>query len=754
MLLSAALLVLELLALSGLALALHAARWRYGLAPLLMYMAGLVGVSHALGPVPVTVDLAGTVVVVAEVTVVPTILLALLLVYTADGTAAARIAIGGILAVSVVVLAVQLARQMHLALPGGETGGGFPTRGAALQGSWRTTLSSMAAFFTSLVVIAVAHQGITNRLGRLPVWASPGVALLVALWADDAVFRLGTEGGPAYLSAFPGGLPAKTAAALLLWPILATYMTRARVMSPRGAGADRSTWDILLGSYRHTEEWLRMTQARRREAEEQLQAVIDHAPIILFGTDAQGRFTLSAGAGLKGLGLRPGEVVGRSAFELFPEVADRLSRALAGERFTDTVQVEDRWYDVTYIPVDGGDAVAGMIGIAMDVSQRRRAERSEKQSEALFRATFEHAAVGMMHADPEGRILRMNPVMAELLGYDSGHLPEDLHLSEITHADEIDGLSARIQDLLSGASDRLEIDSRFLRADGVSFWGHCTVSLVRGETDRPDYLVIVVEDLTERRATEAQLRQAQKMETVGQLTGGVAHDFNNLLTVILGNLEFVLAENVEPGERRAMLEQAMEAAKRGAQLTQRLLAFSRRQALRPVAIDLRGLLADMRRLLTRVLDETIHVEVEIEDGVPPCRADRGQMETAILNLALNARDAMPAGGTLKLSARAWRADEETSGDLTVQEIYDERPPASGRYVEVAVVDDGEGMEPERAEHIFEPFFTTKEVGKGSGLGLSQVYGFVRQSGGFVRIRTAPGEGTAVRMILPAWEGDT
>ena len=252
-------------------------------------------------------------------------------------------------------------------------------------------------------------------------------------------------------------------------------------------------------------------------------------------------------------------------------------------------------------------------------------------------------------------------------------------------------------------------------------------------------------DVSAHKRAQEELRQAQKMEALGQLTGGVAHDFNNLLAVILGNLELI-EEALEDGPAlRELVEDALESARSGAELTHRLLAFGRLQTLHPQATDLRALIWDMSRLLERTLGETIEVVRILPDQLWHIEADRSQVETSLLNLALNARDAMAGGGTLTIEAANVDSHELRTGG------YDSLPP--GRYVMIAVSDTGVGMPPEIVERAFQPFFTTKEVGHGSGLGLSMVYGFVKQSGGSVGITSEPGRGSTVRLYLPGARAD-
>ena len=260
----------------------------------------------------------------------------------------------------------------------------------------------------------------------------------------------------------------------------------------------------------------------------------------------------------------------------------------------------------------------------------------------------------------------------------------------------------------------------------------------------------VFDEIHERMQAEEALRQAQKMEAIGQLTGGVAHDFNNLLTVIMGGLDSISRELDRPGEPdiariRRLQAMAFQGAERASNLTSRLLAFARRQPLAPKAVDFNKLVLGLSDLLQRTLGETIALEAVSSAGLWLARADPAELESAIVNLAINARDAMPDGGKLTIETA-----NANLGEDYVEALMEPVPP--GQYVMVAVTDDGHGMDKETLDRVFEPFFTTKQVGKGTGLGLSQVYGFVRQSGGHIRIYSEPGAGTTVKLYLPRHSG--
>ena len=350
--------------------------------------------------------------------------------------------------------------------------------------------------------------------------------------------------------------------------------------------------------------------------------------------------------------------------------------------------------------------------------------------------TLSHDLFATMGYD--GFLKAVNPAWQRLLGYDEPTLLSS-HFGTLVHPDDhakIADLVTRLQrgDVVQGFEDRL------LRADGE----YVTVSWTASPGDG-DVFYAVGRDVTAEREREEQLRQAQKMEAVGQLTGGVAHDFNNLLQIVVGNLE-LLERNLpaDAGRLRRSTENAMQGARRAATLTQRLLAFSRRQPLDPKPIEVNRLVRGMSELLGRALGETIELETVLAGGLWSVEADPNQLESALLNLAVNARDAMPDGGKLTIES----ANTHLDHGYAQQNVE----VAPGQYVVICVSDTGTGMSKDAAARAFEPFFTTKEPGKGTGLGLSQVYGFVKQSGGHVKIYSEVGEGTCVKLYLPRYTG--
>jgi PAS domain S-box-containing protein len=383
----------------------------------------------------------------------------------------------------------------------------------------------------------------------------------------------------------------------------------------------------------------------------------------------------------------------------------------------------------------------GFTALGNKIGELNAEIRRRQQTEELLKAVIDTAVDGMILIDGRGTILVFNPACEKLFGYRAEEvIGQNVKiLMPSAYREAHDGYIENYR--RTGVKRIIGIGREVVgqRKDGTTF----PMDLSVGETNQAGEPVFVgvIHDLTYRKRIEEQLVQAQKMEAVGQLAGGIAHDFNNLLTVIIGSAE-TLHDALKPRpDLQRFADLIQRAGERGSELTRRLLAFSRRQMLRPVQIDCNALVRSMQALLRRTLREDVELRTELEPALWTAIADPGQLESAILNLALNAQDAMPDGGRLTIATANAPLDERyVDAHLEVQ---------SGRYVMISVTDDGQGMPEEVREHVFEPFFTTKEVGKGTGLGLSMVYGFVKQSNGHVTIYSEPGLGTTVRLYLPA-----
>jgi signal transduction histidine kinase/CheY-like chemotaxis protein len=309
--------------------------------------------------------------------------------------------------------------------------------------------------------------------------------------------------------------------------------------------------------------------------------------------------------------------------------------------------------------------------------------------------------------------------------------------ADFTHPEDVEADVGLYRNLRDGALDRYDLEKRFLHADGTVRWGRLTCTAVRGPDGDFSHAVALVEDITERKALEEQLLHAQKLDAVGRLAGGVAHDFNNLLTALGGHAEFLVAGLDPDDPRRREAEEIRRIGERAANLTRHLLAFSRRQMLQPRVLDLAEVVAELEKMLTRLIGEHIELRSVTAPDLWPVEADPGQLEQVVVNLIVNARDAMPTGGQLTIELANAEVADGADGALP------------GRYVRVVVADTGLGLDPGVREHLFEPFFTTKELGKGTGLGLATSYGIVEQSGGFIRVESEPNRGTRFEVYLPA-----
>ncbi len=388
-------------------------------------------------------------------------------------------------------------------------------------------------------------------------------------------------------------------------------------------------------------------------------------------------------------------------------------------------------------------APEGVIMTVHDITERKRVELDLVHREAQLRLSNQHldraqklGKVGSNEFDPATGEAWWSDELYAILGLDPAKVKPDASefLARI-HPDDAEFLRGRLRARARGESVE-PAEYRIVQPNGEIRWVYGQSEVVRDAQGRVLKVTGTLHDITERKRTEVQLAHAQKMEAVGHLTGGVAHDFNNLFAVILGRLQMLDEELADRAELRSWVRSSLKAVERGATLTKSLLAFSRQQTLTPLELDLNVVVDDIEDLLRRTLGEAYEFQVNKASGLWTVEVDPGQLQNALLNLVLNARDAMPKGGRLTVDTR----------NVTQPAGHESVTP--GDYVVMSVIDTGTGMSREVAERAFEPFFTTKDVDKGSGLGLSMVYGFVKQSGGHVTIDSTPGKGTAVRIYLP------
>ncbi len=396
---------------------------------------------------------------------------------------------------------------------------------------------------------------------------------------------------------------------------------------------------------------------------------------------------------------------------------------------------------------DDNNQISALEGYITDITKRKSAELKLAQMQRQSAVILQSVAEGIHGIDREGRFVFVNSAASKMLGYTNDEmLGKQSHA--LVHHHRKNGSLYPITEcpvyktLRDGRIRRVDEDY-FFRKDGSAFAVEYVVSPMLDAANTVTGAVVSFSDITQRLALEEQLLQAQRMDALGQLTGGVAHDFNNLLTVILGNAELLDESLAKEDDRKPLAGMVVKAAQRGAELTQALLAFARKQPLEPKVVDVNELLAQNLPFLQRALGEQIFVSFNSDDALYRIHIDPVQLESALLNLAINARDAMKNGGQLSVSTQNHWLGVNEAEELEV---------SKGAYVEITLSDTGAGIASDLLDRVFEPFFTTKERGKGTGLGLAMVYGFVRQSGGQVRISSILNKGTTVRLFLPALIG--
>ena len=409
------------------------------------------------------------------------------------------------------------------------------------------------------------------------------------------------------------------------------------------------------------------------------------------------------------------------------------------------------WAHVIIDPIrDPSGELIGFAKVTRDVTERKLTQESLQRSEERFRLLVQGVtdyAIYML--DPDGRITNWNTGAQRIKGYDEHEIVGEHFSRFYTEEEREAGMPAKSLET-AAREGRFEREGWRVRKDGTRFWAGVVIDPIRGADGGLIGFAKITRDLTERRRAQdaleharAALFQSQKMEAIGQLTGGIAHDFNNLLTVVVNGLD-LLARGTYDAKQIKVLEGMHRAAERGKSLNQQLLAFARRQPLRPEIADPNAVINGFEAVLRRAVGEIIPIEISLASRLREVEVDIPQFEAALLNLVVNARDAMPNGGKITISTQNLTLEGDRAAQLGA---------TPGRYISVMVGDSGPGMAEDVRARVFEPFFTTKEVGKGTGLGLSQVYGFVTQSGGHVHLDTELGKGTRVHLLLPAKGGD-
>ncbi len=497
-------------------------------------------------------------------------------------------------------------------------------------------------------------------------------------------------------------------------------------------------------------------------SEERMKSILKAIPDIIYRLNPDGQITFISEAILD-YGYHPGELLGKSILELVhPEDKEkalyRINERRTGERRTKsfeirlltkkgkTIFIEDRSESVPMEPVflleaEGlystakpvSSSFMGTQGIARDITDRKKTEEEITVLAQALKCIAECVSV----TDLKDNIIFVNDAFLKTYGYEKDELlGESL---SIVRTEKVLGKSENdIHSATLNGGWKGEIINR--RKDGSEFPGHLSTSVIYDQSGYPVALIGVATDISERKRLETQLQQSQKLEAIGKLAGGVAHDFNNLLTVIQGYSELILAKINASDPIANQIRQINEAAERAESLTKQLLAFSRKQILQPRVIDLNRLILDMKDMLQRLIGADVKFVTSLSKDLGKIKADPGQFEQVIMNLAVNARDAMTQGGNLKIESKNMTLDKNFKKNFPEAEV--------GSYIQLKIGDTGLGMDKETQAHIFEPFFTTKDKGKGTGLGLATVYGIIKQSGGYIYVDSELNQGTTFNIYFP------
>jgi PAS domain S-box-containing protein len=590
---------------------------------------------------------------------------------------------------------------------------------------------------SDLIPAARHYQGLIAAVGLLALLAAALLALLLARWFSKPLAALAAQ--------------SRRIAALDL----------GEVAPVRSHLSELDLLSVTLGRMRdslrhHISE---REQSRREifEREQQVRALAENSPDIVVRYDREGRYRYANPAFAAATGLSPEKVNGRriSEFAISPEHVVLWERTIAGvfaSGQSTTVEYDFktpaglRNFEARAIPELAGDGtIASALVVSRDITERVASERALRRSEERYRTLIESAIVAVV-VHQGGRVRFANPAALQLFGYPAAaEFPWQSDWSEHIAPAFRDELRSRTEAVLGGARRPPHPGWQILRKDGSRRWVESSVTRV--EWDGADAVLSFIRDITELRdaadrqsALEEQLREAQKLEAVGLLAGGIAHDFNNLLQAIGGNASLALAPDTERRDREAALGAIVAAVGQAGQLTRQLLTFGRRQALQWERVELNHLVTAHLAMIRRLIPENIHIDLRAAPQPVVTEADKGQIEQVLLNLCLNARDAMPDGGQLSIVIDPVVLDATIAGQLC------QRP--AGPFVRITVSDTGQGMTAAVLERVFEPFFSTKPLDRGSGLGLAVVHGIIRQHGGHIVARSEPGQGTQFVVLLP------
>jgi two-component system, cell cycle sensor histidine kinase and response regulator CckA len=502
----------------------------------------------------------------------------------------------------------------------------------------------------------------------------------------------------------------------------------------------------IVNNYRDITESVR-AEAALRESEDKFKRAFRFNPNSMsITTLAEGRFLDVNDAFLRTSGYARQDLIGRVSLETsWVNKEDRadLLRCLSEQGYVEAMETSFHrktgavlLVSLSAVVIEIG-GVQCVLTISQDITERKRAAEKLRRSEEQYRSLVELAPYGIFRGTRDGSLLMVNSALVKMLGYETAEELLALNLGTEVYEDprERDRILHRAR-----AGPVGPVETTWKRKDGSTISVRLAARLIFDNQSRLLQSEGFVENVTEQRALEKQLQTAQKMEAIGQLAGGVAHDFNNLLMIIRSRAALVIADACQPEHVIEEAEEIVRATRRATELTRQMLAFSRDQVLEPSVLNLNGLLAELGNMLPHLIGKEVETRIIAAPDLSLVKVDRGQIEQVVVNLAINARDAMPAGGRLVVETSNIEVDGHRSDSDPLMK--------PGRYVLLSVSDTGLGMDQETQAHIFEPFFTTKERGKGTGLGLSMVYGIVQQSGGHISVVSAPGSGTSFKIYLP------
>ncbi len=501
----------------------------------------------------------------------------------------------------------------------------------------------------------------------------------------------------------------------------------------------------------------RATEDQLKASEGRYGHLFYSAADVIFEADAEGYFRFVNPQTLKLFEYAQDEVIGRRFTEFIradyrPQVLQHYWRQMVERKPTSYIEFpaitrsgKEVWLGQNaWIIMDSSGNLLGMQAVARDITERRSADEALRTAESKYRALVEQSLMGVFIMQNE-RLVYVNPKAADMLGYTQQELIDAGSPFQFVHEQDRQLVIDQLSRLDPVRQPSVQLALRGVRKDGemIQVEAFCSLTEFGGQ----HAVLATVHDISDRVKLEDQLRQAQKMEAVGRLAGGIAHDFNNLLTAIRGNAELMSHRVKKDPAMAAEVDEILHAADRAATLTRQLLAFSRKQVLQPIAMDVNEVIGNVSRMARRLIGTDVQLQLELARSVSKVLADPAQVEQVLLNLIVNARDAMPSGGTITVQTQ-----DVTLGADAPQIV--QAGIAPGRFVMLAVTDNGIGMDQATQARIFEPFFTTKETGRGTGLGLSTVYGIIRQTGGAITVESERGKGASFKVYLPAVTGES